>query len=135
MRKIKSFRLFESNERLEKRIKEISDVYEDIKSIEYILDELGYNLRWKIVVGKFSLNIRECESIHDLVMRNPAFNYDFLRPVKIRIDIPGIGKRTQEVAREDIKRFKTLLEEHLDYLEESIDFIDGGSYYKIEIKI
>ena len=75
MRKIKSFRLFESNERLEKRIKEISDVYEDIKSIEYILDELGYNLRWKIVVGKFSLNIREGESIHDLVMRNPAFNY------------------------------------------------------------
>lgn len=135
MRKIKGFRLFESNERLEKRIKEISDVYEDIKSIEYILDELGYNLRWKIVVGKFSLNIRGGESIHDLVMRNPAFNYDFLRPVKIRIDIPGIGKRTQEVAREDIKRFKTLLEEHLDYLEESIDFIDGGSYYKIEIKI
>ncbi len=41
MRKIKSFRLFESNERLERRIKEISDVYEDIKSIEYILDELG----------------------------------------------------------------------------------------------
>ena len=43
--RIKSFMLFESNDRLEKRIKEISDVYEDIKSIEYILDELGYNLR------------------------------------------------------------------------------------------
>jgi hypothetical protein len=134
--RIKSFMLFESNDRLEKRIKEISDVYEDIKSIEYILDELGYNLRWKIVTGKFSHTIREGELIRDLVMRNPAFHYDFLKPVRIRIDIPGIGKRTQEAAREDIKRFKNLLEEHLDYLpEESIEFFDGGSYYKIEIKI
>jgi len=44
MRKIKSFKLFESNDRLEIRIKEISDVYEDAKSIEYILEDGGYDL-------------------------------------------------------------------------------------------
>jgi hypothetical protein len=52
MRNIKSFKLFESIS--EFSIKEISDGYNDIKSVEYILDEIEYNFKYNFIISVFS---------------------------------------------------------------------------------
>ena len=157
MRKLKSFRLFESNDRLEKRIKEIVGVYEDVKSLEYILEEGDYDYEWKISTEhRFSLEQLKSYNINgdisDLIRDNSfsgdgtVFHHDFLKPVNICINVLGIeGKLFNEVnsttvdkIKGDMSRFKTLLEEHLDYLPEgSVTLYDAGwiGNYKINIKI
>ena len=155
--RIKSFRLFESNDRLEKRIKEIVGVYEDVKSLEYILEEGDYDYEWKISTEhRFSLEQLKSYNINgdisDLIRDNSfsgdgtVFHHDFLKPVNICINVLGIeGKLFNEVnsttvdkIKGDMSRFKTLLEEHLDYLPEgSVTLYDAGwiGNYKINIKI
>ena len=157
MRKLKSFRLFESNDRLESRIKEIVGVYEDVKSLEYILEEGDYDYEWKISTEhRFSLEQLKSYNINgdisDLIRDNSfsgdgtVFHHDFLKPVNICINVLGIeGKLFNEVnsttvdkIKGDMSRFKTLLEEHLDYLPEgSVTLYDAGwiGNYKINIKI
>ena len=157
MRKLKSFRLFESNDRLEKRIKEIVGVYEDVKSLEYILEEGDYDYEWKISTEHNSYKINN--NISDLIraysftgspdyerVDGSVFHHDFLKPVTICINVLGIeGKLFNEVnsttvdkIKGDMSRFKTLLEQHLDYLPDgSITLFDAGwiGNYKINIKI
>jgi hypothetical protein len=165
MKKIKSFshfsdshsvsRLFESGkDRLESRIAEISDVYEDVKSLEYILEEGDYDYEWKISTEHNSYNIND--NISDLIRGysfpgdGSVFHHDFLKPVKIRINILGIGGKlfnevtivgtstTVDKIKDGMSRFKTLLEQHLDYLPEgSVTLYDAGwiGNYKINIKI
>ena len=126
--RIKSFRLFESNDRLEIRIKEISDVYEDAKSIEYILEDGGYDFNWKIDTQYQSYRIEG--DISDLISSNSFSSgvfqhrlaHNFIKPVNLKINI--IGKDGKEFGdyydissnMDEVRRFKTLLEEHLDYL-------------------
>ena len=122
--RIKTFRLFESNERLERRIKEISDVYEDAKSIEYILEDDGYDFNWKIDTEYGSYLIEG--DISDLIRSNSfssgVFHHDFINPVNLKINITGKdGKEFRDYYdissnMDEVRRFKTLLEEHLDYL-------------------
>lgn len=140
MKRIKTFRLFESyrthEDRLESRIKEISDIYEDVRSIVYILEEDGYKVEWKLIAGRFSYSIKG--DISECISRNShMIGRDLLsKAVRIRINIPGIGGRNTEDARTDMQRFKLLLEDHLNYLPEgSLELVDGGSYYKIYITI
>ena len=158
MRKLKSFKLFESGEdKLEGRIAEISDVYEDVKSLEYILEEGDYDYEWKISTEykwdkKDSGSYKIGDDISDLI-RNYSysppggiFHHDFLKPVTICINVLGIGGKlfnevnstTVDKIKGDMSRFKTLLEQHLDYLPEgSITLYDAGwiGNYKINIKI
>ena len=161
MRKIKSFRLFESNDRLEIRIKEIVGVYEDVKSLEYILEEGDYDFSFRIYNQHNSYNIND--NISDLIRdnsfsgdgtsrrwRNRVFHHDFLKPVTICINILGIGGKlfneinstTIDKVKVDMSRFKTLLEQHLDYLpDDSIKLFcekSGTGWignYKINISI
>ena len=51
-KRIKSFKLFESIS--EFSIKNISDVYNDIKSVEYILDEIEYNFKYNFIISVFT---------------------------------------------------------------------------------
>ena len=140
MKRIKPFNIFESyqsaNDIMEKRIREISDVYEDARSIVYILEEDGYKVEWKLISGIFSYSIKG--DISECILRNShMIGRDLLsKVVSIRINIPGIGGRNREDARTDMQRFKVLLEDHLDYLPEgSLELVDGGFYYKIYINI
>jgi len=160
MRVIKSFRLFESGkDRLESRISEIAGIYEDAKTIEYILEEGDYDYEWKISTQHKSYKIGD--DISDLIRDNSytgdgsVFHHDFLKPifsrkwflpVTICINVLGIGGKlfnevtstTVDKVKGDMSRFKTLLEEHLDYLPEgSITLYDAGwiGNYKINIKI
>lgn len=151
MRKLKSFKLFESGEdKLKGRISEISDVYEDVKSLEYILEEGDYDYEWKISTEYNSYKIGD--DISDLIRNysypppSAIFHHDFLKPVTICINVLGIGGKlfnevnstTVDKVKSDMSRFKTLLEQHLDYLPEgSITLYDAGwiGNYKINIKI
>lgn len=134
--RIKSFRLFESGERLERRIKEIRDVYEDAKSIEYILEDGGYDFNWKIdtqyqsylIGGDISDLIRRILKINSFT--SGVFHHDFINQVNLKINI--IGKDGKEFGdyydissnMDEVRRFKTLLEDHLDYLPEGSISID-----------
>lgn len=156
MRRIKSFRLFESGEdKLEGRIADISGIYEDAKTIEYILEEGDYDYEWKISTEYNSSIFRSYkigDDISDLIRDNSfsgdgtVFHHDFLKPVNICINVLGIGGKlfnevnstTVDKIKGDMSRFKTLLEEHLDYLPEgSVTLYDAGwiGNYKINIKI
>ena len=135
--RIKSFRLFESNERLERRIKEIRDVYEDAKSIEYILEDGGYDFNWKIDTQYQSYRIEG--DISDLIRSNSFSSYmilhhDFIKPVNLKINITGKdGKEFGDYYdissnMDEARRFKTLLEDHLDYLPEGSISIDYSQW-------
>ena len=134
--RIKSFRLFESNERLERRIKEISDVYEDAKSIEYILEDDGYDFNWKIDTEYQSYLIEG--DISDLIRSNSftsgVFHHDFINPVNLKINITGKdgkefgGYYDISSNMDEVRRFKVLLEEHLDYLPENSISIDYSQW-------
>ena len=52
MKKIKSFKLFESaprGVRLEDNIEGMWELFDDIKSIEYIVEEAGYNIIYNLL--------------------------------------------------------------------------------------
>lgn len=134
--RIKTFRLFESNERLERRIKEIRDVYEDAKSIEYILEDGGYDFNWKIDTEYQSYRIEG--DISDLIRSNSFssgfFHPDFINPVNLKINITGKdgkefgGYYDISSNMDEVRRFKTLLVEHLDYLPENSISIDYSQW-------
>lgn len=135
--RIKSFRLFESNERLERRIKEISDVYEDAKSIEYILEDDGYDFNWKIdteyhIEWDISDLIRSNSFSSGFFQHRLANN--FIKPVNLKINITGKdgkefgGYYDISSNMDEVRRFKVLLEEHLDYLPENSISIDYSQW-------
>lgn len=138
--RIKSFRLFESNERLERRIKEISDVYEDAKSIEYILEDDGYDFNWKIDTEYQSYLIEG--DISDLIRSNSFSSgffqhrlaHNFIKPVNLKINITGKdgkefgGYYDISSNMDGVRRFKVLLEEHLDYLPDGSISIDYSQW-------
>lgn len=135
--RIKSFRLFESNERLERRIKEISDVYEDAKSIEYILEDDGYDFNWKIdteyhIEWDISDLIRSNSFSDGFFQHRLAHN--FIKPVNLKINITGKdgkefgGYYDISSNMDEVRRFKVLLEEHLDYLPENSISIDYSQW-------
>ena len=128
--------MFESNERLERRIKEIRDVYEDSKSIEYILEDDGYDFNWKIDTEYGSYLIEG--DISDLIRSNSfsagVFHPDFINPVNLKINITGKdgkefgGYYDISSNMDEVRRFKTLLVEHLDYLPENSISIDYSQW-------
>ena len=140
MRRIKSFRLFESGEdKLEGRIADISGIYEDAKTIEPDED-------YVIPFGKIGDDISDLIRDNSFSGDGTVFHHDFLKPVNICINVLGIGGKlfnevnstTVDKIKGDMSRFKTLLEEHLDYLPEgSVTLYDAGwiGNYKINIKI
>jgi hypothetical protein len=153
MKRIKSFKLFESisgEAQIEERIAEIAGIYEDAKSIEYILEEGDYDYEWKISTEhnsyKIGYDISDLIRSYSYTGDGSVFHHDFLKSVTICINVLGVdGKVFSEVSsktvdevKSDMLRFKTLLEDHLDYLPAgSITLFDAGwiGNYKINIKI
>ena len=148
MKRIKSFRLFESVKglRLEDDIEGMWELFEDIKSIEYIIEEAGYRILYNfmfkarkhdryfstftegtlrsmiennIPFGKFiSINI-EVAYPKDQVIVN-AGGQMFLTPEQIE----KIGA--------DTERYCSLLKSHLDYVS-SVERHSGGTGKNIVI--
>ncbi len=148
----KAFKAFESAALLEEKIEQICELYSDAKSLEYILEEDGYDFHWKLDTPNGSYKIEG--SLADMVARMMpgdsdilgAFRVGFLSKSKLCIEIwgadgtpfPECSSRYADDVRGDMQRLKSLLEDHLDYLPKgSVALVDGGwaGFYRIEISI
>lgn len=140
MKKIKTFKLFESKGEVD--IDAVCSLYEDIKSIEYILEERGIypQMRLKVVCvpdGSLqkelrSILIRRVEEIRGFLMR-PTF---VLRSLMIEIEnnrgdrsIPKWDHRNKIMGDDDFKgefeKYWSLLRDHLDYVPDSFISYDA----------
>ena len=137
MKWIKLFENFKDNEKkLEERISEISDVYNDIKSLEYILEDDGYNITWKLVTN-FRNSYAIEGDISDLIRTHSftdggIFTHEFMKEVNIRMNIEYVSKPYSKISnkmKSDLLRFKSLLSEHLDYIPSDSIKIDFDFFY------
>ena len=138
----KAFKAFESAALLEEKIAQICELYSDAKSLEYILEEDGYDFHWKLDTPNGSYKIEG--SLADMAAR--MMPGDSLSKSKLYIEIwgadgtpfPECSSRYADDVRGDMQRLKSLLEDHLDYLPKgSVALVDGGwaGFYRIEISI
>ena len=127
MKRIKSFKLFESVD-LE-IVEKLCSLYEDVRSIGYILEEEGFEPEYKISVvcvpdGTLqkeirTIRVRKSEEIRGFLRR---WNFMQLRSfiVTIKNANPENLDRKESVDffSEEVDRYFTLLKEHLDYVPE-----------------
>jgi hypothetical protein len=138
MRKIKSFSLFESKSDID--IESVCSLYEDVKSIEYILEERGISLSYRLRVtcipqGSLQKEIRiyrvrSCEEIRGFLNRSTVVLRDFFIHIENWVERDPRNRWSpvnQIMNRDDFKievdKYYDLLKEHLDYVgEEHITF-------------
>ena len=141
MKRIKSFKLFESvNPDI---VETVCSLYEDVRSIGYILEEEGFEPEYKITVVCVqkevrTIRVRKSEEIRGFLKR---WSFIELRcfAVTIRNANPKNldHKESVDFFSEEVDRYFTLLKEHLDYVPE--EYIkkqlwhSGGPYYDISI--
>lgn len=136
MKKIKTFNLFESTDY---KVRDIIDLYHDIKSIEYILEEEDVDVMMTLRLVRtdrkksFSVTIRSEESIIDSLRIDPD-----LEAIDIRIS-KGKSEWTHESIQEFerlVKRYFNLLKEHLEYIEDDrISFLIYKDDLKKQVKL
>jgi hypothetical protein len=146
MRRIKSFRMFES---VDTEIAEKAcSLYEDVRSIGHILKEEGFEPEYKISIvcvpeGTLQKEIRtiRVESSDDI--RRFLGRYSIMQLRSFVVDIKNSNPRNLDriesidFFREEADRYFTLLKDHLDYVpEEHIKkqlWHSVGEYYEISI--
>ena len=123
MRKIKSFKLFESLE----LGKDVFDTLNDIKSIQYILDDLGYDIQYHFSFSSGSKGMMVPEVSLNAWIRNDknSSEYVFIGfDLKISINEKDFKnmyfyKPDNEQCIKldnDVNRYSLLLKDHLDYV-------------------
>jgi len=138
MRKIKSFKLFESKSEID--IDSICSLYEDVKSIEYILEERGISPSYRLRVtciphGSLQKEIRiyrvrSCDEIKGFLNRSTVVLREFFIHIENWANNDPLKRWSpvnQIMSRDDFKievdKYYNLLKEHLDYIgEEHITF-------------
>lgn len=144
MKRIKSFKVFESNTYIDK----VCSLYEDIKSLDYILEDEGIivNHNLKVVCvpdGTLQKEIRvikvsSVNSIRDILTRPKTQ----LKSLCLRMLLgPNDMKRVEGIdyLRSEVDRYLVILAEHLDYIQS--DYIKKAfwyskpDYYEIEFPI
>lgn len=137
MRKIKSFKIFESNST---DIEKVCSLYDDVNQISYILEEDGFEPIYELKVvcvldgslekGIVSFRIRNSDKIREILNRPKCVLREFI--IKVRnnnLDLDSFKLRTS--------RYFEMLREHLEYVPE--EFIkmqmwhSKGAYYEISI--
>ena len=137
--RIKSFRLFESN-----NAKEIFDLLDDIKSLEYIIDEIEYDFKYNIIIYVFSTRFNRwvelCIPENDLLsfidkeVKYLGINIEFSIPM-----FDSVGNRIvwseDELSKfkNDVLRYFNLLSDHLDYISDISEL--SKSKWDIIIKV
>lgn len=142
MNHIKSFKLFESNLEIKNgliqpSIEKICLLYEDVKSIGYILEEEGIYVDYKLIVVStgnreslqkqlISVRINNCDDIRTWLSKPENTLREFL----INIENRKSSMYTDESLKEpimdeksfssEVERYYTLLKEHLDYIPEEV---------------
>ena len=134
MKRIKSFKLFESL--IQPNIEKICSLYEDVKSIGYILEEEGIYVDYKLIVLStdnpsqqkqlVSVRINSCEDIRTWLSKPKCTLREFLinienRETSIYADDSSKEPIMDESSfRDEVERYYTLLKEHLDYIPEEV---------------
>ena len=138
MRKLKSFKLFESKTEID--IDAVCSLYEDVKSIEYILEEKGISPSYRLRVtciphGSLQkevriFRVRSCDEIRGFLNRSTVVLREFFIHIENWSNndpLEGWSPVNQIMNRDDFKievdKYYDLLKEHLDYVgEEHITF-------------
>jgi len=131
MKRIKSFKLFESLQNIEK----ICSLYEDVKSIGYILEEEGIYVDYKLIVVStdnpnqqkqlVSVRINSCDDIRTWLSKPENTLREFLINIENRETSMYADDSLKEPIMDEssfsdeVERYYTLLKEHLDYIPES----------------
>ena len=141
--RIKSFKLFESaprGVRLEDNIEGMWELYEDIKSIEYIVEEAGYNIIYNFMFKdrKYDAYLRTLTSSSVLFLIENNIPIGKFISINIEVAYPkdqvivnagGQIRLTPEQIEKigvDCERYCNLLKEHLDYVK-SVERYSGGT--------
>lgn len=149
---IKSFNLFESL--IQPSIEKICSLYEDVKSIGYILEEEGIYVDYKLIIVStdnpsqqkqlVSVRINSCEDIRTWLSKPKCTLREFLinienRETSIYADDSSKESIMDESSfRDEVERYYTLLKEHLDYIPEEVIkkqvVRSNGLIYEISIR-
>ena len=142
MKKIKSFVLFESVKglKLEDNIEGMWELFDDIKSIEYIVEECGYN-----IIYNFLFKERKYDTyfttLSDSGVRSKienniplgkfiSINIEVAHPKdEVIVNAGGQIRLTPEQIEKlgsDTKRYCNMLKDHLDYVS-SVKRFSGGT--------
>ena len=141
MKRIKSFKLFESvNPDI---VEKVCSLYEDVRSIGYILEEEGFEPEYKITVVCVqkevrTIRVRKSEEIRGFLRRSGFIQ---LRSFMVTIkdtNPKGLSRNESlDFLKQEVDRYLALLKEHLDYVpEEHIKmqlWRSNPSFYDISI--
>ena len=132
MRKIKSFKLFEAARgvKLENNFDGVWELYDDIKSIEYILEEGGYDVIYKFLFKERKNdryynfldenNVRRFMQDNTHIGKFIGINIEVAYPKDRVVSNDGgqIRLTPEQIERigNDSQRYSLLLGEHLDYV-------------------
>ena len=123
-------------------IQKVCDLYEDVKSIGYILEDLGIEPKYKLRVVCIPdetlekeirlITVRSCEEIRGFLNR-PKFNLkEFVIETKNWVERDPrnrwspVNKVCSETEfNEHLTKYLSLLKEHLDYIDESFIRVEG----------
>lgn len=152
MKSIKSFKLFESAPRgirLEDNIEGMWELYDDIKSIEYIVEDAGYN-----IIYNFMFKERKYDTyfttLSDSGVRNKienniplgkfiSINIEVAYPKdQVIVNAGGQIRLTPEQIEKigvDCERYCNLLKAHLDYVSSVKRFSGGTGKNVIVVKL
>jgi len=134
MKRIKSFKLFES---LQPNIEKICSLYEDVKSIGYILQEEGIYVDYKLIVVStgnreslqkqlISVRINSCDDIRtwlskpENTLREFLINIENRKSSVYKVTVDNEPIMDESLFRDEVERYYTLLKEHLDYIPEEV---------------
>ena len=146
MKRIKSFKLFESVD--PDIVEKVCSLYEDVRSIGYILEEEGFEPEYKITVvcvpdGTLQKEVRTIRVIKSEEIRVFLRRYNVMQMRSFTVTIRNANpknldyKESNDFFKEEVDRYFTLLKEHLDYVpEEHIKkqiWHSAGPYYDISI--
>lgn len=108
---MKYLKLFESF-----NTKEATEVYEDIKSILYLLQDDGYDFNLKYIIKKWD-SYNNKYLLKDYDCANGPIELDSTSEFYIGIFIDVFNNNNNESFKDDIERFFEILKDHLNYID------------------
>jgi len=121
---------------IQPNIEKICSLYEDVKSIGYILEEEGIYVDYKLIVLStdnpsqqkqlVSVRINDCDDIRTWLSKPKCILREFLINIENRESSMYEDDSSKEpimdesLFRDEVERYYTLLKEHLDYIPEEV---------------
>ena len=154
MKRVKSFRLFEGKwiargVKLENNFDGMLELYDDIKSIEYILEEMGYDVIYKFLFKERKndryYNYLDENNVRSFMQDNNTHIGKFIG-INIEVAYPKdqvmmygsqIRLNPEQIERigNDSQRYSLLLGDHLDYVSSVKRFSGGTGKNVIVVKL